>query len=109
MEIETVMITGDNKKTAEAIAKVTGIPRTIVEALPEGKVQEIKNNNLRKTIRAEELKRNLLKRLGRIEGQVKGISIKVSEDNYCDDIINPITAVQSALDTVKKILLENHI
>ena len=67
------------------------------------------NNNLRKTIRNEELKRNLLKRLARIEGQVRGISRMVSEDIYCDDIINQITAVQSALGAVKKILLENHI
>jgi len=72
-------------------------------------VNKGQNNNLRKTIRNEELKRNLLKRLARIEGQVRGISRMVSEDIYCDDIINQITAVQSALGAVKKILLENHI
>ena len=72
-------------------------------------VNKGKNNNFRKTIRNEELKRNLLKRLARIEGQVRGISRMVSEDIYCDDIINQITAVQSALGAVKKILLENHI
>jgi len=43
MGIETVMITEDNKKTAEAIAKETGISKTIAEVLPEGKVHEIKN------------------------------------------------------------------
>jgi len=64
-------------------------------------VNKGQNNNLRKTIRNEELKRNLLKRLARIEGQVRGISRMVSEDIYCDDIINQITAVQS--------VLENHI
>ncbi len=63
----------------------------------------------KKTIRPAELKENLLKRLSRIEGQVRGIKRMVDEDVYCDDIINQITAVQSALGSIKKILLENHI
>ena len=50
----------------------------------------------------------LLKRLARIEGQVRGISGMVEADRYCVDVLTQVAAVKSALDAVAMQLLENH-
>lgn len=50
----------------------------------------------------------LLKRLARIEGQVRGISGMIDSDRYCVDVLTQIAAVKSALDAVSLQLLENH-
>ena len=49
-----------------------------------------------------------LKRLRRIEGQVRGIARMVDEDKYCIDILTQVSAVQSALDSVAVNLLKDH-
>ena len=53
-------------------------------------------------------KEQLLKRLRRIEGQVRGIQGMVDEDRYCIDVLTQITAVQAGLDKVALGLLEDH-
>lgn len=63
----------------------------------------------RMTERGEKLKSGLLTRLNRIEGQVRGIKGMVEKDAYCDDVLNQVSAVQSALDSISKLILENHI
>lgn len=50
----------------------------------------------------------LLKRLARIEGQVRGIQGMVDADRYCVDVLTQVAAVKSALDAVALQLLENH-
>ena len=50
----------------------------------------------------------VLKRVRRIEGQVRGIGKMVDEDRYCIDIVTQITAAQAALDKVALELLEDH-
>jgi DNA-binding FrmR family transcriptional regulator len=50
-----------------------------------------------------------LKRLRRIEGQVRGIARMVEEDKYCIDILTQIAAVNKALHAVSMGLLEEHI
>jgi DNA-binding FrmR family transcriptional regulator len=51
----------------------------------------------------------LLKRLNRIEGQVRGIARMVSQDTYCIDVLTQISAIKSAIDQVGMLLLEDHI
>ena len=53
-------------------------------------------------------KPQLLKRLARIEGQVRGISKMVEDDRYCIDILTQINAIQAALDKVSLGLLDDH-
>ncbi len=53
-------------------------------------------------------KDQLLKRLARIEGQVRGISRMVDEDRYCIDVITQINSIQAALDKVALGLLDGH-
>ena len=50
----------------------------------------------------------LLKRLRRVEGQVRGVQGMVESDRYCIDIVTQITAVQAALDKVALEILEDH-
>ena len=51
----------------------------------------------------------LLKRLKRIEGQVRGISKMVDENRYCIDVITQISAVQAALRRVEEVVLKDHV
>lgn len=57
----------------------------------------------------EETKRKALARLKRIEGQVQGVQRMVDEGKYCVDILLQLSAIQGALEQVRKILLGRHI
>lgn len=50
-----------------------------------------------------------LKRLNRIEGQVRGLSRMIEEGRYCIDVVTQIAAVQAALRRVEEDVLENHV
>lgn len=54
-------------------------------------------------------KADLLKRLKRAEGQVRGIARMVEEDVYCIDILTQVSAATKALETVALNLLEDHL
>ena len=56
-----------------------------------------------------EVKDRMIKRLNRIEGQVRGVARMIDNDVYCDDILNQIASIESALNGVKQLLLEAHI
>lgn len=59
--------------------------------------------------RTEKEYRDLLNRLNRIEGQVRGIRKMVEKDAYCTDILIQVSAVNAALNSFNKVLLSNHI
>jgi DNA-binding FrmR family transcriptional regulator len=53
-------------------------------------------------------KDQLLKRLRRVEGQVRGVQGMVDEDRYCIDVLTQISAIQAALDKVALGLVDEH-
>jgi DNA-binding FrmR family transcriptional regulator len=53
-------------------------------------------------------KEQLLTRLRRIEGQVRGVGGMVEDDRYCIDVLTQIAAIQAALDKVALGLLDDH-
>ena len=63
----------------------------------------------KKKERTEKEYKDLLNRLSRIEGQVRGIKRMVEEDAYCTDILIQVSAVNAALNSFNKVLLANHI
>jgi len=56
-----------------------------------------------------DIKTSCAKRLGRIEGQVRGLSRMVEEDRYCIDIVTQIAAVRAALRRVEEEILRDHV
>ena len=54
-------------------------------------------------------KDQLLKRLARIEGQVRGIARMIDDDRYCIDILTQLGAVDTALEAVAIKVLEDHV
>lgn len=59
--------------------------------------------------RTEKEHKDLINRLNRIEGQIRGIKRMVDEDVYCPDILVQVAAVNAALNSFNKVLLGNHI
>jgi DNA-binding FrmR family transcriptional regulator len=62
----------------------------------------------RRSHHSDKTKQNLVNRLNRIEGQVRGLKGLIEKNTYCDDVLNQIAAVQSALNSVARLLLEGH-
>jgi DNA-binding FrmR family transcriptional regulator len=66
--------------------------------------------NRRKALAVDpKIKTSNLKRLRRIEGQVRGLQRLVEEDRYCADILVQISSVQEALHSVGRALMKNHL
>lgn len=63
----------------------------------------------KKKERDEKEFKDLLNRLRRIEGQVRGVEKMVENDAYCVDILTQVSAITAAMNSFNKVLLANHI
>ncbi len=63
----------------------------------------------RRRVRDEDERRDLMNRLKRIEGQVRGLQRMLEEDAYCPEILTQASAVNSALNSFSRVLLTNHL
>lgn len=59
--------------------------------------------------RSEKEYKDMIHRLNRIEGQIRGIRGMVERDAYCTDILTQVAAVNAALNSFNRVLLANHI
>lgn len=59
--------------------------------------------------RTEKEYKDLVNRLSRIEGQVRGVKRMVESDAYCVDILTQVNAITAALNSFNRVLLSNHI
>ncbi len=66
-------------------------------------------NGYRTKEREEKEYKDLIHRLNRMEGQIRGIRGMVEEGRYCTDILVQVAAVNAALNSFNKVLLANHI
>ena len=74
------------------------------------KTEDLKECSSGKTNeRTEKEYRDLINRLSRIEGQVRGVKRMVEQDVYCTDILVQVSAINAALNSFNKVLLANHL
>lgn len=64
---------------------------------------------LKETKRSDTDKKKLITRLKTIEGQVRGVSLMVSENRYCNDILIQISAINKSLKSLGSEILKNHL
>lgn len=57
----------------------------------------------------EEVKKESLKRLSRIKGQIEGLSRMIDKEEYCIDLINQANAIRRALEQVALIIMKRHV
>jgi DNA-binding FrmR family transcriptional regulator len=91
-------------KRLERGERITGSPRRAASSS-----EPLPPRRPRKTVHVDEAgKARNLKRLRRIEGQVRGIAQMVADDRWCADVLTQLTAVQAALKSVGLELVRHH-
>jgi DNA-binding FrmR family transcriptional regulator len=63
----------------------------------------------KKTPRSDEMQIDLQRRLNRVVGQLNGIKTMIDENRYCGDVLIQLSAADSALRGIERIVLQNHL
>lgn len=79
------------------------------EANKSHPVQDNTCCGMKHTPRSPELKQNVARRINRIVGQLAGISAMVEDDRYCGDVLTQLAAVESAVKSVSRIVMQDHL
>lgn len=93
--------------------------KTVLVIYPDGVYNELESGKRGRKMEEEcychktkkrepEEYKDLIHRLNRIEGQIRGIKGMIEKDAYCTDILTQVAAVNAALNSFSKVLLENH-
>jgi DNA-binding FrmR family transcriptional regulator len=82
--------------------------KTVKLKTPCANCDESSKDGERRSHHDEKTVRELVNRMNRIEGQVRGIRGMIERRVYCDDILNQMSSVQSALHGASQLLLEKH-
>lgn len=61
------------------------------------------------TPRSDELKRDVTRRINRVMGQLGGIKTMVEDDRYCGDVLTQLAAVESAVASISRIVMRDHL
>jgi len=69
----------------------------------------MRETTVKKAHHPYETKEAMIRRMKRIEGQIRGIARMIDEDVYCDDILHQFMSVESAIHGVKTTLLDAHL
>lgn len=77
--------------------------------MDENKSMNMEDCGIRHKHRTANEEKDLISRLNRIEGQVRGVKAMVQDDRYCTDILVQVSAIQSALNGFSRTLLSSHI
>ena len=98
-------------KTFNSSYEAENVEAGIVEAknIEAENTEDMSNCCCQKKVRNEKEIKDLMNRLNRIEGQIRGIKRMLEEDAYCIDIINQVSAANCALNSFTKVILANHI
>ena len=98
-------------KTFNSSYEAENVEAGIVEAenIEAENTEDMSNCCCQKKVRNEKEIKDLMNRLNRIEGQIRGIKRMLEEDAYCIDSINQVSAANCALNSFTKVILANHI
>ena len=93
--------------------RITILKRKWVDYMEKEKTTPVQEESCccchKKKERDEKEYKDLMNRLSRIEGQVRGVKGMLERDAYCVDILTQVAAINAALKSFNKVLLANHI